>query len=123
MSAITELIVTYQGEDYPVDTAEFRFKEARQIRRWLGVPPVEDVRAAWARAFDQRNEDALACLVWMALHRAGVAPDSLDDLADFDLGDFFRLADPDGAAEMMRSLEGDADLPTRSAEHSEPPST
>lgn len=121
MSAVTELIVTYQGKDYPVDTAEFRFKEARHIRRWLGVPSAEDVRAAWARAFDARNEDAMACLVWMALHRAGEAPESLDDLDDFDLGGFFRLADPDGAAEALRALEVDDDTPTRSGEPSEPP--
>lgn len=121
MSAISELIVTYQGEDYPIDTAEFRFREARQIRRWLKVPPGEDARAAWARAFDARNEDAMAALVWMALHRSGVAPDSLDDLADFDLSSFYRLADPEGAREVLSGMEGDADTPTQSDEHSESP--
>jgi len=119
MSAITELIVSYQGKDYPIDTAEFRFKEARHIRRWLNVPPTENVRGAWARAFDQSNEDAAACLVWMALHRAGEAPESLDDLADFDLSDFFRLADPEGAAEALRAAEVDEDTPTRSEPSSE----
>jgi hypothetical protein len=121
MSAITELIVTYQGKDYPVDTAEFRFKEARHIRRWLNVPPAENVRNVWAQAFDARNEDAAACLVWMALHRAGEAPDSIDDLEDFDLGDFFRLADPDGYAEAVAAAEVDDATPTRSDEPSESP--
>lgn len=123
MSAITELIVTYQGADYPIDTAEFRFKEARNLRRWLDVPPGDDVRGAWARRFDLRDEEAMACLVWMALNRAGVAPDSLDDLADFDLADFFRLADPEGAAEALAALGVDEDTPTRSDEPSEPPSS
>lgn len=123
MSAITELIVTYQGEDYPVDTAEFRFREARNLRRWLDVPAGDDVRGAWARKFDLRDEEAAACLVWMALNRAGVAPESLDDLADFDLTDFFRLADPEGAAEALAALEVDEDTPTRSGERSEPPTT
>ena len=109
MSALTELIVTYEGRDYRIDTAEFRLREAREIRRHLGIPAGDDVRAVWARRFDARDEEAAAALVWMALSRAGEAPGRIDAVGDFDLGDYFRLADPDGATAALAELAGGDD--------------
>ena len=118
MGALTELIVTYEGRDYPVDTAELRLREAREIRRHLKIPTGDDVRTVWANRFDARDEEAAAALVWMALSRNGSPLASIDAVGDFDLFDYFRLADPDGAAAALAELEGSGEdddaVPTRS---------
>lgn len=119
MSALTELVVTYGGREYPIDTGEFRLREARELRRHLGIAAGDDVRQVWARRFDARDEEAAAALVWMALSRAGEAPASIGDVDDFDLGDYYRLADPDGAAAALAELAGGEDddtVPTPSGE-------
>ena len=121
MSALTEYVVTYDGEDFPIDTAVWRWADEQACQRffghgedeWRDAITTSDTRPKaepWARVF----------FVWMALARNGRVLKSIDELGDFNLNaaDWMRPADPEGfaaaIAEYRATLEPELDPTTPS---------
>jgi hypothetical protein len=88
-----DMIVTYEGQDYPLDLNTLTMREHILITRKTGL----DRQQFLDGFFTNQPEPALAA-VWLALHRAlgddAPAYDTVDVEA---LGDWIRLADPDAA--------------------------
>ena len=126
MSALSEWIVTFEGQEYPIDTDVWWWSDEELCQRLFSKGEDE-----WRRAISRtvagvsRPEKwAQVALVAVALNRADDPPRDLSRFARFDTnGAWLRPADPDAfAAAQSGGGEDDADLPTLSGDSSEPTS-
>lgn len=120
MSALTEYVVTYQGEDFPIDTAVWRWADEQACQRFFGLGE-DEWREAITTSDDRPKAEpwARVFFVWMALARNGRVLKTIDELGDFDLNaaGWMRPADPDGFATAIaeyRAAQADELDPTTS---------
>lgn len=111
------LVITYDGQDYPLDLNRLTKREEILLARKTGL-----TRAEFMEAFFRDDPEATLAGAWLALHRA--LGDDAPDLDAIDLpvfGEWLRLADPDGAVAWSESKQAEADVldPTPPPEASE----
>lgn len=67
----------FRGETVTLQMDRWMFAEQRRLSKWLGMTQPE-----WGEAFGDQRPDAIAFFIYVALHRAGQAP-QIDTAAEF----------------------------------------
>lgn len=111
-----DLVIVYDGQDYPLNLNTLTKREEIAIARKTGLTRLE-----FMEAFFKDDPEATLTGAWLALRRA--MGDDAPDLDDIDLpvyGEWLRLADPDGAVAWAEAKAAEAEVdPTPPAETSE----
>lgn len=114
MSALTEWIVTFEGTDYPVDTAEWWWSDEELCQRFFGYGE-DEWRESISRRVDGGSKPekwAQVMLVVLALNHADAAPDNLKAFRRFNTnGAWLRPADPEAFAEAVAETADDEPEP------------
>lgn len=109
-----DLIVTYDGVDYPLDLNLLTKREELLLARKTGQTRAEFM-AGWFRD----EPEATLFGVWLAMHRQlGAAAPAYDTVDLVTSSDWVRLADPDAAvawADQRAQIEQPATDPTQPA--------
>ncbi len=102
---VWDLIITYQGEDYPLDLNTLTKREEIAVAKKTGLD-----RAGFIEGFFSDDPEANIAGVWLALRRAlgDDAPDYMTvDVPSF--GDWIRLVDEEAAAAWLTEQVGAPD--------------
>ena len=105
---VWDFVVTYQGEDYPLDLNALTKREEIEVAKKTGLD-----RAGFVEGFISDDPEATIAGVWLALRRAlgDSAPGFLDvDLPSF--GDWIRFSDEAAVEEWVAEQVADAADPT-----------
>lgn len=102
---VWDFVITYEGQDYPLDLNELTKREEILARRKTGLD-----RQEFIRGFLEDDPEATLFAVWLALRRTlGDAAPDLDSIDVPSFGDWVNLKDQAAAEAWIREKAAEAE--------------